>query len=403
MLYSYKGVDQTGRAKRGSIDASGLREARTKLRTDGLFVTTIKAEKAVREKGGLFPSMGRTIPAKEMTSFMRQTASLLTAGIPLMETIDSAQQQSESPLLKKIVHSLMDSVRQGKPLADAMAKHKEHFDALTISLVRAGEAGGQLAQVLTEIADYKETTLMRKSLLKRAIVYPSFMAIFGSGILIFLLMFVVPKITVIFEDLGQTLPLSTKILVFTTATLLNYWFFLLTAFCLLLLMANKLLKTEKGKRFMDNAAIRVWIVGPVMRSSILARWSHTTAVLLKAGVPLLQTMHLSKDVMQNRLYASAIESASDAIREGGGIADSLKKSGLFPPVALQMVSAGEKSGQSAQLLMQVAKDQGMELESRISVMMSFVEPLLIIVMGLSVGFIVMAILLPMLEISQFVG
>ncbi|GMT41818.1 MAG: putative type II secretion system protein F [bacterium] len=403
MLYSYKGVDKAGKVKKGSLDASGVREARTKLRTEGLFVTDIIAEKVVQKKGSLFPSLTRTIPAKEMTSFMRQMASLLTAGIPLMETLNAAQEQSDSVFLKKVVHGLMDSVRQGEPLADAMSMHKDHFDTLTISMVRAGEAGGQLSQVLTEIADYKEASLLRQNVLKQATTYPIFIAVFGGGVLVFLLAYVVPKITVIFEDLGHALPLSTSILMFITGTLAHYWFWMLLALCAFMLAANKLLKTEKGRRFMDTAAVKAWVIGPVIRSSILARWSHTTAVLLKSGVPLLQTLRLSKDVTQNMLYAEAIESAYNNIREGGGIANSLKRTGLFPPVAIQMVSAGEKSGQSASLLMQVAKDQSAELENRVSVMMSLVPPVLIIVMALAVGFIVMAILLPMLEISQFIG
>jgi general secretion pathway protein F len=403
MLYSFKGIDSRGKATGGSMEASGPREARAKLKGKGLFVTSITEEKSAPGKTALFPSWGRKIAPKEMTSFMRQLASLLGAGIPLMETIGAAQEQSASQLLKKVAQGLKESVRQGESLAAAMAKSGDFFDPLTVSMVRAGEAGGNLAQVLGEIAGYKETSLRRENTIKSATVYPAVMAVLGLGLVLFLLAYVVPKITVIFEDLEQALPLSTQILIGVTGILVNYGFWLAIGLAAFLLALSRLLKTARWKRLADRLAVSVWVIGPVVRSAILARWSHTTSILLVSGVPLLQTLRLSKEVTQNSLYADAIESAINAIREGGGIADSLKKSNLFPPVALQMVAAGEKSGKSAELLMQVARDQSAELENRISILMSLVHPALILTMGLIVGFVVMAILLPIFEISQLVG
>jgi len=403
MLFSYKGLDKGGKALSGSVDAASMREARARLRAKGIFLTEIKEEKPALLKGGLFASVGRGVPQKEMASFMRQMASLTTAGIPLMEALEAARQQTESSVMKKVVHSLKDSVRQGESLAGAMEKAGGHFDRLTVSMVRAGETGGHLAKVLTEIADYGEETLRRESAIKSATVYPAVMGILGVALILFLLAYVVPKITVIFEDMEQSLPLSTRILIALTDVLVKHGFVMGALLCLSLIALSRFLKTEKGKRMVDGLAIRLWVFGPVVRASVLARWSHTSSVLLLAGVPLLQTLRLSRDVTQNSRFADAIDKSIEDIREGVGIADSLKKSKLFPPVVIQMVAAGEKSGQAGSLLGQVAKDQSAELENRISVLMSLVHPALIVIMGLAVGFIVMAILLPIFEISQLIG
>ncbi|MBI5179342.1 MAG: type II secretion system F family protein [Nitrospinae bacterium] len=404
MLYAFEGVDSAGKPVSGSIDAAGAREARTKLRSGNIFVTSL-AEEEKAEKAGrrLFPFLAGRVSQKEMTSFMRQVASLVSAGIPLMETLEAAQKQCESAHLKKVLNELKNNVRQGETLADAMQKASAQFDPLTVAMVRAGETGGHLADVLNQVADLKENTLRRDNALQSAMIYPVVMAVIGMGVIIFLLGYVVPKITVIFEDMGHTLPLATKILIFVTGIIVDYWFVLGLLLVGALTGAGRYIKTEKGKANLDRLLLRPPVVGPLLRAAILARWSHAASALLQSGVPLLKTLHLTAGIAQNTVYAEAIEKAAAQIREGAGIAESLAPSALFPPVALQMVAAGEKSGQSAKLLMQVARDQGAELENRITVLMSLVQPALIIVMGLIVGFIVMAILLPIFEISQLIG
>ncbi|MFQ5432386.1 MAG: type II secretion system F family protein [Nitrospinota bacterium] len=403
MLYSFKGMDGSGKTATGSLEASGPREARARLRGKGLFVTGLKEEKTARKKRALFTSLAPRIPPKEMTSFMRQLASLLKAGIPLLEALNASQEQSGSATLSQVVQSLKDEVRQGEPLADSMAKSGGHFDPLTVALVRAGEAGGKLPQVFNEIAAFKESSLVRENSIKSATVYPVVMAVLGTGLVLFLLAYVVPKITVIFEDFEQALPLSTRILISFTDIIVNYGIWLALLLAAALFAASRLIKTAWWKKFSDKLAVNVWVIGPVVRAAILARWSHTTSILLQSGIPLLRALRLSKEVTQNSLYEKALETAINSIREGGGVADSLKTSKLFPPVALQMVAAGEKSGHAAELLKQVANDQSMELENRLSALMSLVQPALIVVMGLIIGFIVMAILLPIFEISQLVG
>lgn len=403
MLYSFKGIDGSGKAASGSLEAASPREARARLRGKGLFVTELKEEKRARKKTALFTSLSARIEPKEMTSFMRQLASLLKAGIPLLEALNAAQEQSGSTTLSQVVQSLKDEVRQGEPLADSMAKSGGYFDPLTVALVRAGEAGGKLPQVFAEIAAFKEASLIRENSIKSATIYPMVMAILGTGLVLFLLAYVVPKITVIFEDFDQALPLSTRILIGFTDIVVNYGIWLGLLLAAALFTAGKLMKTTRWKKFSDKLAVNLWVIGPVVRAAILARWSHTTSILLQSGVPLLRALRLSKEVTQNSLYDDALETAINSIREGGGVADSLKRSKLFPPVALQMVAAGEKSGHAAELLKQVADDQSMELENRLSVLMSLVQPALIVVMGLIIGFIVMAILLPIFEISQIVG
>ncbi len=403
MLYAYEGLAASGKRVSGSIDASGQREARVRLRKENIFVTSLSEEKAAEKNKYTLPFMVKHVSQAQMASFMRQIASLLAAGIPLLETLDASQEQSESDHLKKIISEIRNHVREGRELADAFAETSEDFDGLTLAMVRAGETGGNLADVLNQVADLKEASLRRDNAIKSAMIYPVIMAMMGTGVIIFLLAYVVPKIIVIFEDMGRALPLSTKILIVTTDIIVNYG--LLIGFLLVagMIAGARYIRTEKGRDMLDRYSLKVPLVGPLMRAAILARWSHTTSVLLQSGVPLLRTLKLSADISHNTVYARAIEKASVAIREGGAIATSLAQSGLFPPIAIQMIAAGEKSGQSAKLLMQVARDQGAELENRISVLMALVQPALIVSMGLIVGFIVMAILLPVFEMSQLVG
>jgi general secretion pathway protein F len=403
MLYAYVGLDGSGRQVSGSIDASGQRDARTRLRNESIFVTSLVEEKAEARTKYSLPFMVKHISQAEMSSFMRQIASLLAAGIPLLDTLQATQDQSESDHQKKIISEIRNQVREGQTFADALTTASADFDGLTVAMVRAGETGGNLAEVLTQVADLKEASLRRDNAIKSAMIYPFIMGLIGTGVIIFLLAYVVPKIIVIFEDMGHALPLSTRILIIITDLLVNYG--ILFGFLVLagMIAGSKYIKTEKGKEKLDTASLKVPLVGPLMRAAILARWSHTTSVLLQSGVPLLKTLKLSADISHNVVYARAIEKASLMIREGGAIAASLAQSGLFPPIAIQMIAAGEKSGQSAKLLMQVARDQGAELENRISVLMALVQPALIVAMGLIVGFIVIAILLPVFEMSQLVG
>jgi len=403
MLYAFKGLDGFGKTKKGNIEASGLKEAKQKLKKDGIYVTGIDEERVAKSKLSAFKIFAQRVSGKEIASFFRQTASLVDGGIPLMETLTAIQKENITPHLKKVINELRDGIRQGKPMAESMEKHSELFDTLSISMVRAGESGGNLAEVLEHIADYKEESLRRESTIKSAAAYPVAMAIFGIGVILFLVGYVVPKITVIFEDLEQALPLSTEILIFATGILNNYGYLIATVFCLLLIALSQFLKTDKGKRTADIVMLKPPIIGSLVKSAILARWSHTASVLLSSGVPILLTLKLSGEVAGNVLYKEALKNASDSIREGGAIAPALEKSGLFPPVTIQMVSAGEKSGEPARLLAKLAKEHSMELENSVSTMMSFIQPLLISILGLVVGFIVMAILLPIFEISQFIG
>ncbi len=403
MLFAFQGIGRDGKAVSGSIDAAGQREARARLRAEGVFVTAMEAAVAAHKKKYTLPFLATRVTAKQMTSFMRQAASLLTAGIPLMEALDAAMKQSESAHFRAIIHEVKDRVRQGEPLADALAKTAADFDPLSVALVRAGESGGNLAEVLTQVADLKETALRREGIIKSALVYPVILGVIGIGVVIFLLGYVVPKITIIFEDMGQALPLPTKVLLFITHVVVGYGFVIGALLVAGLIWLGRRLKTEKGRAQRDRLLLKLPVFGAVVQAAVLARWSHTTSVLLMAGVPLLKTLKLAADVSQNAVYRDAIEKAADKIREGAGIAASLDQSGLFPPVAIQMIAAGEKSGQAPKLLMQVARDQGAELENRIAVLMSLVQPALIIVMGSIVGFIVISILLPIFDISQKLG
>lgn len=403
-VYEYQGYDTKGRRAAGVVDAESPRAARLKLRRQGVLASkvTSAAEKRNILKspvGALFSRIG----AKDVTAFTRHLSTLLAGGLTLVESLDSLREQTQNAAFKKVVTDIRDNVAQGSSLADALSKHPGQFDALYVNLVRAGEATGSLDGTLRGLAEFNEERLKSRRKVAAAMIYPAIMTVVGAGVLLFLLASVMPKIQTIFEDTRQALPLPTVFLLWLSNFLASWWPGLVLGAGLSAYGLRRYARTEKGRARMDRALLRLPLFGELARAAAIARFSRALSTLLSGGVPLVEAMRVTGQVAGNTQIREAVAQAIVNITEGEAMAEPFRRSGLFPPLVTQMIDAGERSGALTQMLEKIADAYDFEVETSVATLTSLVEPALILVMGGAVGFIVMAILLPIFELSQLTG
>jgi general secretion pathway protein F len=320
----------------------------------------------------------------------------------LVSSFSALIDQTSHSILRKVLTRIRESVREGGSLADALAAHPQVFPPILVGLMRAGEVSGALALTLGRWADFSEHQVALRQRVRAALTYPIFMFIIGVGVLFFLMTFVVPTVTRVFSDLGQSLPWPTLILMAVSDFLSRFWWALTAAFILFALWARKFLRSERGGLFWDRLKMKVPLARELHRKLAVSRWSRTLGTLLAGGLPLLQALEYSQGVAGNRLFSQAIGQARERVREGEEMALSLKGSGLFPSVVLEMVGVGEKSGELSLMLEKVASSLENEAESDLRGLIALLEPLMILIMGVGVGFIALSILLPILEMSQMI-
>jgi general secretion pathway protein F len=405
-IFEYEALNSTGQSVQGIIDAESARTARTKLRGRGFYPTQIREEAIAAVERAVSPNIfsflfGR-IKAKDLALASRQLATLMEAGIPLTSSLSALIEQLGHPLLRKIFTQIRERVREGSSFADALFLHPQVFSPLFIGMVRAGEVSGTLALTLSRWADFSEHQIALRQRIGTAMTYPIFMFIIGLGVLIFLMTFVVPTVTKIFSEVGQSLPLPTVILISVSGFLNRFWWALLGGFAVLGFWLKRYLRSESGALSWDRLKLKLPLMGDMHRQLAISRWSRTLGTLLHGGLPLLQALEISQGVVENRLLTKALSQAGEKIREGEELAFTLKQSTLFPSLVLEMVSVGEKSGELGKMLEKVAVILENEVEAALRSRMSLLEPVMILIMGMGVGFIALSVLLPILEMSQIV-
>jgi general secretion pathway protein F len=404
-IFEYEALNGGGKSIHGIVDAESARIARTKLRNQGIFPTEIREEtESARGKASSALSLnlfGR-VKAKDMALSSRQLATLMEAGIPLISSLSALAEQLSHPLLRKVFTQVRESVREGSSFADALARHPGYFSPLFTGMVRAGEMSGTLAQTLSRWADYSEHQVALRQKIRAALTYPVFMFVIGLGVLFFLMTFVIPTVTKIFSDLGQALPLPTVILISLSRFLNQFWWALAGALIAIILWLRKTLKSQKGAMAWDRIRLKIPLAGELYRKLCISRWSKTLSTLLNGGLPLIQALEISEGVVHNRLIIQALGQARERIREGEEMALSLKLSSLFPSMILEMVAVGEKSAELGKMLEKASLTLENEIETDLRSWISLLEPLMILMMGVGVGFIALSILLPILEMSQII-
>lgn len=400
-VYAYRGLTAAGKAVSGMIDADTAKAARLKLRGTGIFPTDLK-EGGVAGAQNLFSVKTRTesISLKEQALLTRQLGTLLTAGLPLVDALGALIDQIEKSNVKAVMADIRERVREGSALSQALSCHPSSFSPLYTHMVSAGEASGALDEVLARLADFQDGQIRLKNKITTVLMYPLFMLAVGTIVLFSLVAFVVPKITEVFTDMEQALPLPTIVLLAVSNALANYWIWIFAACGLVTLMVRRFLQTEAGRERYDAFALKIPVVGTVIQMIAVSRFTRTLSTMLSSGVPLMESLGVVSRVVNNRVLQHAIDEARQNIKEGESLAAPLKRSGLIPPLATHMIAVGEKSGELEGMLIRVSQVYDSEVETSVNQLTALLEPIMIVVMGIVVLFIVLAILLPIFEMSQ---
>jgi len=397
--YRYKGISRAGQSLKGTVEAENPVQARKKLHGDGVFPEMLAEDAGGRGAISLPSLLGRQ---EFLPLFTRQLATLSGAGVPLVGALKSVAPQVDDPESRKILEEIQEAIRGGATFARAVEAHGDTFPELYASMVRAGEESGTLPLSLSRLADHLEKQARTKNRVRSALTYPLLMAVVASLVVVFLLTFVVPKIVGIFTHLGHALPLPTRILIAITDFLSAAWWALLLAAGAAALLARKRLATERGRRARDAAYLRLPLAGKLAHLSSISRFARTLSTLVSGGIPVDRALRIVAPVVGNILISEKIAAAADRVVEGATLSEALRAHPEIPVTLIQMVAVGEDSGTLGDMLARSADAMDEEIEARLSRLLSLLEPLIILVMGAVVAFIVISVLLPLLDISNIV-
>lgn len=406
-VYAYKGVTSTGRNTRGTVTADTARAARARMRGDGVILTEIfeAGEAETKEQAQGFQRFNvdltrlRRIPPSELSVATRQLATLVAAGVPLVEALGALVQQIEHRRLKNIFAGVRDRVNEGASLADALvATHQ--FDTLYHSMIRAGEASGSLEIVLARIADYLEDSVRLTNKVGSILVYPAFMLVFTGVVVATLVTVVLPQITGLLHSLDATLPWYTVVIIESSNWAREWWWAVLIFVVGGSFVFRWAINTETGRPLYDRARLQLPVIGRVNRVVAIARFTRTLATLLAGGVGIVQAMDIARNVANNTVIAGVIEEARTSILEGASLSAPLRQSGEIPALVTTMIEVGERSGELDAMLGKVAETYDEQVETTVTRLTALLEPLLILVMVGIVLFIILATLMPLMEITQ---
>ncbi len=405
-VYEYRALDRAGKNRDGIIDADSPIAARQKLRETGVFPVSVKTS-AASAKGSAsgkklqWPFINR-IKLAELSVATRQLAILLGAGITLVASLEAMLMQVANQGFKRVLAQIKESVNEGNSLAHALSNHPRVFSNVYINMVRAGEASGSLELVLHRLADLSEQEQALKGRLKAAMAYPVLMSCVGVVVVFFLVAFVVPNVTRIFNEMHQALPLPTLILIGISGFLMKFWWLVIAVAAGLMVLFWRLKNTKRGRYTWDRLKLALPLLGPFNIKTAVARFSRTLGSLLQNGVPLLTALNIVKNVVGNVLFADVIDAALSSVEKGNALANAITGNRCFPPIAVQMISAGEQSGHLEEMLDKIADMYEREVEAQVMTMTSMLEPVMILFMGVTVGFIVISMLLPIFDLNQMI-
>lgn len=405
-IFEYHGLSPTGKNIKGVIDAENLRAARAKLKKDGLFITDVRDKKKASQakQGGKRAGRGKSVPVSEMALMTRQLATLIKANIPLVDALNAVSEQVENPTLSEAMSDIKSMVNEGSPLFRAMGKYPKIFDTIYVSMCEAGEMSGSLDIILLRLAEFTESQNTLRSKVKGALTYPVIMLGVTFALLSFLFIFVIPKIVVVFDNFPElTLPWITEVTIGISNIMINYWYVFLAFGFLSYLFFIQWKGTPAGKKKWDSLQLKLPLFGEMNRMVAVSRFTRTLATLLTGGVPMLTAMQIVRNVVDNDIIAEAIDEARGNISEGESIASPLKRSEQFPPIVIHMISIGEKTGDLENMLVRVSEAFEFQVKNKIETLTGLMGPMVLVIMGLVIGVIVFAVMVPMFELTNLGG
>lgn len=391
--FAYRATTLDGTVIEGSLEAPDEKTALERLKRTGVIPLKIAAPKE-----GLRKKLAQRASRGDLLTFTTELSALLTAGLPLDRSLNILSEISENKETKHIIQAVLRSIREGSTFSDALQKHPKVFPRLYVNMVRAGEAGGVLDAVLDKLNEFLESSKELRDHVFSAMIYPTILMVTGGLSIIVLLTYVLPKFSAIFSELGTSMPLPTKVLLGLSTTLQTFWWVALMVVAAGWFLFRNFLKTEKGRYQWDGVKLK--LMTDVIRKLETARFCRTLGTLLRSGVPLLQALNNSKDVISNRIIAASIDAVSKGAKEGKGIAAPLSQTNAFPALALSMIKVGEETGQLDTMLLKVATTYEKSLRVAIKRFVSLIEPLMILIMGLIIGFIVLSMLMAIFSMTD---
>lgn len=407
-IFEYRGLNNKGNNVKGVVDSENLRSARMKLKKDGIFVTDIKDKKKAsaaltkNKKKGF--NNNKSVPVQDLALMTRQLATLIKANIPLVDALAAVSEQVENQTLSEAIADCKNAVNEGSPLYKALAKYPGMFNTMYVSMAEAGEMSGTLDTILIRLSEFTESQNELRSRVKGALTYPLIMLTATVGLLFFLFVYLVPKMQDIFDsDPDLTIPWYTEVVFTMSGLAVNYWWLFLAVGSVSYFMFFQWKQTPNGKNQWDAISLKFPLMGQVNRMVAVSRFTRTLATLLNGGVPMLTAMQIVRNVVDNNVIAKAIDDARGNISEGESIAGPLKKSGQFPPIVIHMVNIGEKTGELESMLIQVADAYDFQVKAKIDTVTALINPIILLFMGVTVAFIVLAVMMPMFEMTNRLG
>jgi type IV pilus assembly protein PilC len=404
--FQYEAMDVTGREVKDSIDAATQEEAQQLIRQKGFFVTKIsekakKARKAAAKKGGRRRKKAFTIgkiSTKQLCTFTRQLSTLQDAGLPILRSLKILEGQCKPGVLKNALGDVVEDIESGQTLSEAFSKHPKAFDRLYCNMIKAGEAGGALEAILQRLADFKEKAQSLKRKIKGAMVYPIVVILVACTIVGFILYFIIPKFEAIFKDFGVPLPRMTIMLITASHFLIKYFYVVFLTPLLIWIFIKLLYRNRTGAYICDRILLMIPVMGAIAEKSTVARTMRTLGTLVQSGVPILESLNIVKETAGNAVFERAFVRIYESIREGETIAQPLREARIVDDIVVNMIDVGEETGELDTMLNKIADNYDEEVEVAVESLVSLLEPIMIVVLGGIVGFIVIALFLPLITL-----
>ncbi len=422
--FQYSALDAKGEQTTGAVSAASEAEAIQQLRAKGLYPTQITEEGKTKGKGKAAPAKSKTaakaktaskghlggrIKPKSLMIFTRQLATLIDSGLPLLRSLTVLEKQEPNPVLKATVSALAENVQGGSTFSESLAQHPKIFNKLYVNMVKAGELGGVLEIVLNRLAEYQEKAQKLKNKIVSAMVYPVIVMFIAVAILVFLMIFIVPKFKEMFTNTDSELPLISKIVFgmseffLARPLIVPNVVFVFIVFGIGVFLFNLWGRTSGGRVIIDNMKLKMPVLGDIQRKSAVSRFSRTLGTLVTSGVPILQALNITRDTAGNVVISKAIEKVHEAVKEGETIVTPLQASGVFPNMVISMVDVGEETGQLPEMLLKVADVYDDEVDNAVTALTSILEPIMIVILALIVGAVVFALFLPLIKMISTMG
>jgi type II secretory pathway component PulF len=400
--FAYTAVDAGGARRSGIVDAETSDAAVSRLAAEGRFVVEINASHAAAQQAEPTGVNTKQPSAQDLALFTRRLADLALAGLPLDRVLKVVAQQSESGVLKRICEEALVDVSSGLPVSQALGKHPRYFNSVFTQTLRAGEASGQFGEVAGRLADYQEKDVTRRGQITSALVYPTLLATVALGVIIFLMTFVLPRMSGVFKSMGNDLPFTTKVVMELSDLLTHDWLAIIIVLVVVFGGSTAWFRTPSGAEARDRFLLGAPLVGPVILKATISRFARVLGTLIYGGVPILEALEIAGLSANNQVFLKSARIVEEEVRAGRPIADAMEEAGGFPPVLTNMIAVGEETGDLAKMLGRVADSLDFEVDTGMRRLISLVEPVIVLTMGVIVGFVVLSVLLPIYQAQNLV-